>query len=148
MSLPSPVLEVDQPLAPWTVRAVGAVIDAVVVGVPTFLIAAGAGVRSRSSFAYLDLAVSFAYSFVLIGFLGHTLGMSLMKLDAVTAKEGRSPVGSLSAAIRSATAGVLSIFPPVAILDLLWPLWDPRNQTIHDKAAGTVVLRRLSPEEL
>jgi uncharacterized RDD family membrane protein YckC len=29
---------------------------------------------------------------------------------------------------------------------VLWPLWDPRNQTIHDKAAGTVVLRRVLPD--
>lgn len=115
-------------LAPWTVRAVGAVIDAVVVGVPTFLIAVSAGVRSRTSFAYLDLAVSFSYSFVLIGFFSHTLGMSVMKLDAVDATQGRSPIGSFSAAIRSATAGVLSIFPPIAILDLLWPIWDSRTR--------------------
>ena len=26
-------------------------------------------------------------------------------------------------------------------LDVLWPLWDRQNQTLHDKAAGTVVLR-------
>jgi uncharacterized RDD family membrane protein YckC len=28
------------------------------------------------------------------------------------------------------------------LVDLLWPLWDARNQTVHDKLAGTVVLRR------
>ena len=27
------------------------------------------------------------------------------------------------------------------LLDALWPLWDRQNQTLHDKAAGTVVLR-------
>lgn len=26
-------------------------------------------------------------------------------------------------------------------LDSLWPLWDPRNQALHDKAAGTYVVR-------
>jgi uncharacterized RDD family membrane protein YckC len=30
----------------------------------------------------------------------------------------------------------------LALLDLLWPLWDARNQTLHDKVARTVVLRR------
>jgi len=29
----------------------------------------------------------------------------------------------------------------VILVDLLWPLWDARNQTVHDKLAGTVVLR-------
>jgi uncharacterized RDD family membrane protein YckC len=69
----------------------------------------------------------------------------------VDADEGRTPVGTLRAAIRSATVAVLTVLAPLAVLDLLWPLWDPRNQTIHDKAARTVVLRqaeRLSPEEL
>jgi uncharacterized RDD family membrane protein YckC len=142
----------DVPLASWSSRALGAVVDAVVVGVPTYLIALSAGVRSRTGFGYLDLAVSFVYSFALIGFWGQTLGMAAMKLYAVDANKGRTPIGTVSAAIRSATAGVLTIFPPAAVLDLLWPLWDPRNQTIHDKAAGTVVLRReakeLSAEEL
>ncbi|MGA2528935.1 MAG: RDD family protein [Acidimicrobiales bacterium] len=132
----------DLPLASWSFRALGAVADAVVVGIPTYLIALGAGVHTRTGFAYLDLAVSFVYSFALIGFWGHTLGMAALRLYAVDAYEGGTPIGTLKAAIRSATAGVLQIIPPAAVLDLLWPLWDPRNQTIHDKAAGTVVLRR------
>jgi uncharacterized RDD family membrane protein YckC len=27
------------------------------------------------------------------------------------------------------------------LLDILWPLWDGRNQSIHDKVASTVVIR-------
>jgi uncharacterized RDD family membrane protein YckC len=27
-------------------------------------------------------------------------------------------------------------------LDLLWAAWDPKRQTLHDKAAGTIVVRR------
>ena len=26
------------------------------------------------------------------------------------------------------------------VLDMLFPIWDPRNQTLHDKVAGTVVI--------
>jgi len=26
------------------------------------------------------------------------------------------------------------------ILNILWPLWDPQKQTLHDKAAGTIVV--------
>jgi uncharacterized RDD family membrane protein YckC len=29
-----------------------------------------------------------------------------------------------------------------AVLDALWPLWDPRRQALHDKAARTQVVRR------
>ena len=36
--------------------------------------------------------------------------------------------------------GFLGFFWPFA--DLLWPLWDQRRQALHDKFAGTVVVRR------
>ena len=36
---------------------------------------------------------------------------------------------------------VLALLAP-AIIDVLWPLWDKKNQTLHDKFAHTVVLRR------
>jgi len=26
------------------------------------------------------------------------------------------------------------------LLNVLWPLWDPQKQTLHDKAAGTIVV--------
>ena len=133
---------VDVPLAGWGIRAVGAVVDAVIIGLATYLIAEAAGVHGHTRYLYLDLAVSFVYSFALIGFWNHTLGMAWLKLDAANATDGRLPIGPGKAAVRSLAAGVLTIFPIAAVVDLLWPLWDPLNQTLHDKAAGTVVLRR------
>ena len=132
---------VDVPLASWGYRAIGAIADAVIVGIATYLIDLAAGVRTHTGYVYLDLAVSFVYSFALIGFWGRTLGMAWMRLEAVDAVEGRTPIGPLKAAIRSLAAGVLTIIPIAPFLDLLWPLWDLRNQTLHDKAAGTLVLR-------
>jgi uncharacterized RDD family membrane protein YckC len=134
--------DVGFPLASWGVRAVGAVADAVFIGIATYLLHLGANVRTRTGYLYLDLAVSFAYSFALVGFFGHTLGMAWMRLYAVDAVGGRTPIGPSRAAVRSLTAGALTVIPFAALLDLLWPLWDNRNQTLHDKAAGTVVLRR------
>ena len=29
----------------------------------------------------------------------------------------------------------------LAVIDYLWPLWDEKNQTVHDKAAGSIVVR-------
>ena len=133
---------VDVPLAGWGVRALGTIVDAVIIGISTYLIDLLAGIRGKTGYLYLDLTVSFVYSFALIGFLGHTLGMAWLRLDAVDAVDGRLPIGPAKAAIRSLTAGALTIVPVGAVVDLLWPLWDPRNQTLHDKAAGTVVLRR------
>lgn len=36
--------------------------------------------------------------------------------------------------------GILSVVY-LSLLDSLWPLWDKRRQTLHDKAAGTVVVQ-------
>ncbi len=78
----------DVPLAGWGVRSVGAIADAVVVGIATYGIDVATRIHTKTGYAYLDLVVSFVYSFALVGFLGHTLGMAFMKLYAVDAIEG------------------------------------------------------------
>ena len=44
------------PLASWGVRAVGAIADAVVVGVATYLVDLAVGIHGRTGYLYLDLA--------------------------------------------------------------------------------------------
>lgn len=34
-----------------------------------------------------------------------------------------------------------SVGPIYSVIDVLWPLWDPRRQALHDKLAGTCVVR-------
>ena len=34
-----------------------------------------------------------------------------------------------------------SVGPIYGLIDVLWPLWDPRRQALHDKLAGTCVVR-------
>jgi uncharacterized RDD family membrane protein YckC len=36
---------------------------------------------------------------------------------------------------------VLRFTVVIWVLDMLWPLWDSKRQTLHDKAVGTVVIR-------
>jgi uncharacterized RDD family membrane protein YckC len=36
---------------------------------------------------------------------------------------------------------VYAVILPFQLLNVLWPLWDGRRQALHDKAAGTVVVR-------
>jgi uncharacterized RDD family membrane protein YckC len=36
---------------------------------------------------------------------------------------------------------VFQLVSLVQVLNFLWPLWDPRNQALHDKIAGTIVVR-------
>jgi uncharacterized RDD family membrane protein YckC len=44
---------------------------------------------------------------------------------------------------------LLSIVTIPILLSYLWPLWDTRNQTLHDKMANTIVVRtRGAPQSL
>jgi uncharacterized RDD family membrane protein YckC len=36
---------------------------------------------------------------------------------------------------------VFGIFYIPALLDYLWPLWDKRNQALHDKVVNSIVVR-------
>lgn len=36
---------------------------------------------------------------------------------------------------------VFGFFLLPVILDYLWPLWDSKNQALHDKVVGSVVIR-------
>ena len=40
-------------------------------------------------------------------------------------------------------AEIASVLP--LYLGYLWPLWDPQRQALHDKLAGTLVIRRTDP---
>jgi len=82
---------------------------------------------------------------------GATIGMRVLKIRLVTA-DGYVRVSTARALGRWAAGhaiglfgltsflGVRTIGGVPSLLDYLWPLWDKRNQTLHDKIAGTVAL--------
>ncbi|HEY0398566.1 MAG TPA: RDD family protein, partial [Acidimicrobiia bacterium] len=54
------------------------------------------------------------------------------------------PIGVERAALRYVVVGmfrVIVFFGLFTVLDGLWPLWDPKRQALHDKIAGSVVVR-------
>jgi uncharacterized RDD family membrane protein YckC len=53
---------------------------------------------------------------------------------------GGQPLGTKTW-IRSGVQTVLWITCVGGLLDHLWPLWDQQKQSLHDKAAGTWVVR-------
>jgi uncharacterized RDD family membrane protein YckC len=102
-------------------------------------------------FLVAEGALSLVYS---VGFLASswqaTLGMRLLRIR-IARETDLGPVGVGRAAGRSVVVlGAYSalqlvlrfVAGLVILVDLLWPLWDSRNQTLHDKVARTVVLRR------
>ena len=91
----------------------------------------------------ISAAIAILYGGILCGSArGQTVGMMVMKTRAVTLAGG-APLGFWRATGRAAFEYLLAILLLVPwIVDMLWPLWDSRNQTLHDKISGTVVIPR------
>jgi len=72
---------------------------------------------------------------------GQTLGMMAAGTRAVDIST-RAPIGYARAFGRALLEYVLALalFIPW-VIDMLFPLWDPMNQTLHDKATRTIVIR-------
>ena len=89
----------------------------------------------------LTLVVPFIYFTVMHGReSGQTLGKRWVGIRVADGATGRS-IGYGRAFGRYAITVVFGIFVIPALLDYLWPLWDRKNQALHDKVVGSVVVR-------
>jgi uncharacterized RDD family membrane protein YckC len=147
------------PYAEWWKRVVAWLIDVVVLWVVQTIIAAifgldrsitvdpnTGGVSGNVLGAFIFgnvvlLLVGVAYYVALNGSdRGQTLGKMALKI-AVRDDATGGPAGYGKAFIRYIVGAVLFILCIVpGVIDVLFPLWDPKKQTLHDKAAGTVVV--------
>jgi uncharacterized RDD family membrane protein YckC len=73
---------------------------------------------------------------------GFSIGQGVTRLKVVDAQGGLLPFGA--AALRLLAQVGLGMVPLAGLLDLLWPLWDPQRQTLHDKAVGCFVIKNPS----
>jgi uncharacterized RDD family membrane protein YckC len=148
------------PYASWGLRVGGYLIDGVILFVVNLILQAlfrrsnvlvlhntmtTGGVVHHQRYDFLVYGLSailfLIYCTVLVGGpRGQTVGMMAVGARAVRNGSG-AVVGYGKAFLRSLVALLLGYTVIVGILDLLWPLWDKKNQTLHDKAVGTVVLR-------
>lgn len=71
---------------------------------------------------------------------GQTVGKMAMKIRVIDADTG-GPIGYGRAALRWLVIGVLwaACYIP-GIVDALFPLWDSKRQTLHDKAVRSLVV--------
>jgi uncharacterized RDD family membrane protein YckC len=149
------------PYAGWGTRLGGWLIDAVIFVVVQLIVGAvlrhsnaltvhftitnnGTIHRDRIDFLVyiVTLVLAIIYATVLIGGpRGQSVGMMAVGIRAVRDGAPDVPAGYGKAFGRSFLEQVLRFTVIIWILDMLWPLWDGKNQTLHDKAAGTVVLR-------
>ena len=158
---------VAAPYATWGFRVGGYLIDFVIF-IPLFIILALVfrhshvltvhfntrtnGVETRRTFSLLSTLVTglvfLVYTTILCGGpRGQTVGMMAVGVRVVRDGTGEI-VGYGRAFWRSLVEqlfrliGLTTLFLGVVwLLDMLFPLWDRKRQTLHDKIAQTVVLR-------
>ncbi|MCL4448196.1 MAG: RDD family protein [Actinobacteria bacterium] len=142
----------------WWRRVGATLIDAMVVFFPLFLIFTIVMPHSTTKtpvttttpdfglpivFYLIILIVMALYQILLLGSnRGQTVGMMAVGTRVVKAVDGQSPIGYGSATLRYlAIAALGALYIVGTVLDDLWPLWDAKHQTLHDKVAGSLVIR-------
>ncbi len=143
--------------ASWGTRAVGYLVDAVLVGIAMAIIyvIAGSVLTSVARLAGQDAAAGtccmvillFPIASLVVGIYnrvylvsqrGASIGQGLVKIKVVDANGQLLSQGT--ALIRLLAHVAMGFVPLLPVLDLLWPLWDQRRQTLHDKAVGCYVV--------
>lgn len=128
-------------LAGWWSRVGATIVDTAILLIPILVISFLGG---RAGGTILAVVVEASYYTYMLSRRGQTVGNMAVGTRVVDARTG-GPIGPGRALGRWAAQvlfglGVFLLFIPL-LLDYLWPLWDPRNQTLHDKIASTVVVR-------
>jgi uncharacterized RDD family membrane protein YckC len=164
---PVPLSPAGVPLADFGSRLLAYLIDTVLVGavlmivaIPTFIAVSLTVFPSTDDpdpnpfavllplfgveigFLLLALALWYLYAVEWMHRSGQTLGKRIMKIRVIPL-DPRERLTRLTAFKRYAAQFLPSFFVPFySLLDDLWPLWDkPFQQSLHDKAAQTVVVK-------
>jgi uncharacterized RDD family membrane protein YckC len=143
--------------ASWGSRAIGYLIDGFLVGavmtVLYFLLAGlmsgVAGLAGHNAagglccmflvlFPVATLVVGLWNRVYLIAQRGYSIGQGVVKIKVVDINGNLLTQGT--AFVRLLVAVGLGMVPFLPIIDYLWPLWDERGQTLHDKAVNCYVV--------
>jgi uncharacterized RDD family membrane protein YckC len=140
-------------LATWGPRAGAYLVDVLIEGAIGFaigivVVAAGAGDTAAGAAIFgTAILVALLYPTTMLATTnGRTVGKKLVGLRVVQA--GGAPIGWGRAAMREIVMRVVVIgligtltFGVASLLDVLWPLWDKENRSLHDHGADTWVVR-------
>ena len=148
----APAIPGDAVLAPFSARIGGLVVDQAVAGFPVFLVFLALG-YSSSDMLTGSVALWFNVAFISLGLVHETIGVArfgrsigkwVCRTRVIDANDGGSVTVS-SAFIRSLVPAVFGVIPGIGMfLEMavyFWAFVDPRRQAVHDKAAGTLVVR-------
>jgi uncharacterized RDD family membrane protein YckC len=127
----------------WLITsAIGAVVLLPIHAVHQTVVNGRSSVSVSTQGLMLSVLIVLIYDTALIGSgRSQTLGMRALGIRVVDARGVRtvSYARALGRAVCEYVFIVLFVIP--WIVDMLYPLWDPRRQTLHDKVADTVVIR-------
>jgi uncharacterized RDD family membrane protein YckC len=122
-------------------RVGATILDGIILSIPIFIVSYSA---TRAAGLVAATLIEGAYFTIMLSRRGQTVGNMAVSTRVVDAATG-GPISTGKALGRWAAQflfglGVFVFLIPT-LLDYLWPLWDSRNQTLHDKMVGTVVIR-------
>ncbi len=120
--------------ADFGTRLVAWLIDAIIIGLPTFVVGM---ILPMPLGNILGLVAGIAYQVYFWTTTGQTPGKMVMGLKVVSAETGEL-LDTGGAAIRYVGYIVSGI--PLA-LGYLWVIWDPKHEAWHDKIAKTKVIK-------
>lgn len=141
-------------LAPIVRRIGGFALDQVIVALPVVVAIVAAGFRpsdtvtsqSLVAFNIAVTAVALVYQTVMIALFGRTVGKLALGTRVVRSVDGARPVWT-EAVMRALLPLSLGAIPSVglflAVMVYSLALWTPLRQGLHDKAAGTLVVRNV-----
>jgi uncharacterized RDD family membrane protein YckC len=141
------------PLADWGTRALATLIDwaaSIALAVVGFILALIVGAISSTLgivlgfLVYLGGAVLSFYFAYMNGACGQSPGKKVMGIKVVSEETGQVIGGGLG--IVRALAHVVDAI--IFYIGFLFPLWDPKRQTLADKIMKTVVLSNLPKQSL
>lgn len=141
------ILVTTQPFAADITRGTQELIDALIRSLQTGEVRPDilASFPWQSYFAVfgLSLLVTLLYFLITYRFGAASLGQRMMGLRIVTESgSGEAQLPWSAAIVRSLMRSIFSLVGLLNIIDLLWPLWDDKVQTLHDKVAKTQVIAR------
>jgi len=141
----------------WGNRAIGYLIDALLVGVGMALLyfviggflatISGLGGHGIGGAMCCALLLCFPLAMLLVGLYnsvylisqrGYSIGQGVVHVKVVDAN-GRF-LSQGTAFLRLLVRVLMAFIFVLHVLDMLWPLWDERRQTLHDKAVGCYVI--------
>jgi uncharacterized RDD family membrane protein YckC len=146
-------------LAPIIRRIGGLVLDQILVALPVALVVVAIGytpsdtVTSKSLLVFniALTSVAFVYETLMIGLAGRTVGKIALGTRVVRLADGGRPnwwEATMRALVPLSLGAIPRIGVFLGVLVYSLALWNPLRQGLHDKAAGTLVVRNSSPDLL